>query len=159
MAGVHDFVARTIDGQDKPLSDYAGHVLLIVNVASACGYTPQYRGLEQMSREYGARGLRVIGFPCNDFGAQEPGTEEQIKNFCETNYGVTFDLFSKVRVKGDGTHPLFGWLQTESPFPGPIPWNFSKFLVAKDGRVVARFGHKVEPASKEMREAVELALA
>jgi glutathione peroxidase len=158
-SSAHDFTVKTIDGSDKSLRDYAGQVLLVVNVASACGYTPQYAPLEQLHREYGTKGLRVLGFPCNDFGAQEPGNEAEIKSFCETSYGVSFDLFSKVKVKGDGTEPLFAWLQSDKAFGGPIPWNFSKFLVAKDGTIVARFPHKVDPSSKEVRAAIESALS
>jgi glutathione peroxidase len=155
----HDFTVKTIDGADKSLGDYAGQVLLVVNVASACGYTPQYAPLEKLHREYAAKGLRVLGFPCNDFGAQEPGSEGEIKSFCETKYGVSFDMFSKVKVKGEGTAPLFAWLQGDGTFGGPIPWNFSKFLIGKDGKIVARFPHKVDPSSQEVRDAVERALA
>jgi glutathione peroxidase len=155
----HDFTVKTIDGSDKKLGDYVGQVLLVVNVASACGYTPQYAGLEKLNREYGKKGLRVLGFPCNDFGAQEPGSEAEIKTFCETSYGVSFDMFSKVKVKGEGTAPLFAWLQNDTSFGGPIPWNFSKFVIGKDGKVVARFPHKVDPSSDEVRDAIERALA
>jgi glutathione peroxidase len=158
-SSAHEFTVKTIDGADKNLRDYAGQVLLVVNVASACGYTPQYGPLEQLHREYAKKGLHVLGFPCNDFGAQEPGSESEIKSFCETKYGVTFEMFSKVRVQGDGTAPLFDFLQTDKTFGGPIPWNFSKFLIGKDGRVVARFGHKVDPMSKEVRDAIERAIA
>jgi glutathione peroxidase len=157
-SSAHDFTVRTIDGRDKSLGDYTGKVLLVVNVASACGYTPQYAGLEQLQREYAERGLRVLGFPCNDFGAQEPGSEAEIKSFCETKYGVSFDMFAKVKVKGRDEAPLFAWLQGDSTYGGPIPWNFSKFLVGKDGKVLARFSHKVEPTGREVREALEKAL-
>jgi glutathione peroxidase len=159
MASAHEFTVKTIDGADKSLRDYAGQVLLVVNVASACGYTPQYSPLEKLHREYGAKGLRVLGFPCNDFGAQEPGSESEIKSFCETKFGVSFDLFSKVKVKGEGTAPLFAWLQGDETFGGPIPWNFSKFLIGKDGAILARFPHKVDPSSQEVRDAIEKALA
>jgi glutathione peroxidase len=155
---VHDFAVPSIDGAPVALADYAGKVLLMVNVASACGYTPQYAGLERLQKRYQPRGLRVLGFPCNDFGAQEPGSEAEIKSFCETSYGVTFPMFAKVRVKGDGATPLFAWLQNESPFPGSIPWNFSKFLVGKDGSVVARFAHGVDPEAPDLVQAVERAL-
>ena len=154
----HEFHVKTIDGADKSLRDYAGQVLLVVNVASACGYTPQYAPLEKLHREYGAKGLRVLGFPCNDFGAQEPGSEPEIKSFCETKFGVTFDMFSKVKVKGEGTAPLFAWLQGDKTFGGPIPWNFSKFLIGKDGAILARFEPKVEPTSADVVGAIEKAL-
>jgi glutathione peroxidase len=157
-SSAHDFTVRTIDDKDKSLGDYAGQVLLIVNVASACGCTPQYAGLERLHQEYAARGLRVLGFPCNDFGAQEPGSESEIKTFCETKFGVSFDLFAKVKVKGEDTAPLYAWLQSDATFGGPIPWNFSKFLIGKRGEVVGRFAHKVEPLSSEMRAAIEAAL-
>ncbi len=158
-SSVHDFKVKTIDGAEKDLKGYAGQVLLIVNVASACGYTPQYAPLEQLHHDYGKKGLHVLGFPCNDFGAQEPGGPAEIKTFCETKYGVSFELFSKVKLKGEGTEPLFAWLQSDKSFGGPIPWNFSKFVIGKDGSVVARFPHKVDPASPEVREAIDRALA
>lgn len=158
-SSAHEFKVKTIDGTEKNLNDYAGQVLLIVNVASACGYTPQYAPLEQLHREYGKKGLHVLGFPCNDFGAQEPGSPDEIKAFCETKFGVTFELFSKVKVKGEGTEPLFGWLQSDRTHGGPIPWNFSKFVIGKDGSIVARFAHKVNPSSKEVRDAIDRALA
>ncbi len=159
---LHDFTVRTIDGQSKSLADYKGQVMLVVNVASECGYTPQYAGLEALSEAYKGKGLRVLGFPANDFGAQEPGTEADIKAFCTKNYGVTFDMFAKVRVKGEGMEPLFDFLQstdTNPKFGGAIKWNFGKFLVGKDGQVVARFEHKIEPTSAEVKAAVEKALA
>jgi glutathione peroxidase len=152
---VYEYSAKTIDGADKKLGEYKGHPLLIVNVASKCGLTPQYEGLEKLNAEYGARGLRVLGFPANEFGAQEPGTNDEIKDFCTTNYGVKFDMFGKVVVKGDGIHPLFDFLTNKSPFKGDIKWNFNKFLVDKNGEVVARFEPKVEPTSAEVWQAVE----
>lgn len=158
---IHDFTVKTIDGNDKKLSDYKGNVLLVVNVASECGYTPQYKGLEELHEKYAARGLKVLGFPSNDFGAQEPGTEAQIQSFCTTNYGVKFDMFSKVKVLGENAHPLYAWLQGETSnpkFAGPVKWNFTKFLVDKDGHVIARFLHKVEPTSGEVTAAIEKAL-
>jgi glutathione peroxidase len=158
MPNVHDFSAKTIDGQDKKLAEYEGHPLLIVNVASKCGLTPQYEGLEKLQKEYGERGLRVLGFPANEFGAQEPGSNEDIKAFCTSNYGVDFDMFGKVVVKGAGIHPLFDFLTTKSPFTGDIKWNFNKFLVGKDGEVIARFEPQVEPTSPEVRAAIEKAL-
>ncbi len=152
---VHDFSAKTIDGRDVKLADYKGHPLLIVNVASKCGLTPQYEGLEKLNKELGPRGLRVLGFPANEFGAQEPGTNDEIKTFCTSNYGVDFDMFGKVVVKGEGIHPLFAYLTKQSKFAGDIQWNFNKFLVDKNGEVVARFEPKVEPNSPEVRKAIE----
>jgi glutathione peroxidase len=155
---VHDFTAHTIDGKTVKLSEYTGHPLLIVNVASKCGLTPQYEGLEKLNEDFGARGLRVIGFPANEFGAQEPGTNDEIKTFCTSSYGVKFDMMSKVVVKGDGIDPLFDYLTTKSKFAGDIKWNFNKFLVDKNGEVVARFEPQVEPTSAEVRQAIEKAL-
>ncbi len=159
---IHDFTVRTIDGQTKSLGDYAGKVLLVVNVASECGYTPQYAGLQALHEAYARQGFAVLGFPANDFGAQEPGTEADIKAFCTKNYGVTFDMFAKVRVKGEGMEPLFGWLQSAESNPkfgGAIKWNFGKFLVGKTGEVLARFEHKIEPTSADLKAAVEKAIA
>jgi len=161
MPNVHDFSAKTIDGADKPLASYKGRALLIVNVASECGLTPQYTGLEQLHEAYAGRGLSVLGFPANEFGAQEPGSEAQIKEFCRTQYGVSFDMFAKVKVKGAGIHPLFAFLtgaDTNPTFSGDIRWNFNKFLVGKDGEVLARFEPKVEPTSPEVKQAIEAAL-
>ncbi len=156
MPTAHDFSAKTITGQDKKLSDYKGNVLLIVNVASECGLTPQYDGLEKLHEKYAAKGLRVIGFPANEFGAQEPGSNDQIQEFCRTKFGVKFDMMGKVVVKGDGIHPLFAWLTSETG--GDIKWNFGKFLVGKNGEILARFEPKVEPTSPEVVEAIEKAL-
>lgn len=156
MPTAHDFSAKTITGQDKKLSDYEGNVLLIVNVASECGLTPQYDGLEKLHEKYAAKGLRVVGFPANEFGAQEPGSNDQIQEFCRTKYGVKFDMMGKVVVKGDGIHPLFAWLTKETG--GDIKWNFGKFLVGKNGEILARFEPKVEPTSPEVVEAIEKAL-
>ena len=158
MANVHDFSAKTIDGRDLKLAEYKGHPLLIVNVASKCGLTPQYEGLEKLNQELGPRGLRVLGFPANEFGAQEPGTNDEIKSFCTSNYGVDFDMFGKVVVKGQGIHPLFEFLTKQSKFAGDIQWNFNKFLVDKNGEVVARFEPQVEPTSPEVRQAIEKVL-
>lgn len=159
---VHDFSMHTIDGALKPLSEYAGKVLLIVNVASQCGLTPQYAGLEELHASYASKGLAVLGVPANEFGAQEPGTNEEILEFCSTRFGVKFDMFAKVRVKGQGIDPLFSYLTSkdENPsFAGDIKWNFNKFLVGKDGKIVARFEPQVEPTSPEVRHAIEQALA
>ena len=155
MSNVHDFSAKTIDGRDVKLAEYKGHPLLIVNVASKCGLTPQYEGLEKLNKEYGARGLRVLGFPANEFGKQEPGTNDEIKTFCTSNYGVDFDMFGKVVVKGEGIHPLFEYLTKQSKFSGDIKWNFNKFLVDKNGEVIARFEPQVEPTSPEVTKAIE----
>jgi glutathione peroxidase len=159
---IYDFSAKTIDGKDKTLADYKGRALLIVNVASECGLTPQYEGLEALHEAYAGKGLAVLGFPANEFGAQEPGTESQIKSFCTTRFGVKFDMFSKVKVKGPGIDPLFHYLtstETNPQFGGDIKWNFNKFLIGKDGAIVARFEPKVEPTSPEVKQAIEKALA
>jgi glutathione peroxidase len=161
-SSLYDFSVDTIDGAPKSLGDYRGKALLIVNVASQCGLTPQYKGLEQLHEAYARRGFAVLGFPANEFGAQEPGDNQEIKEFCTTRYAVTFDLFAKVKVKGPGIHPLFAYLtgkDTNSGFAGDIKWNFNKFLVGRDGQVRARFEPKVEPTSPEVTEAVERALA
>jgi glutathione peroxidase len=158
---IHDFSVKTIDGKDKSLADYKGNVLLVVNVASECGYTPQYDGLEKLHEEYAPRGLRVLGFPANEFGAQEPGTDAEIKAFCTSKFGVKFDMFSKIKVNGEGMHPLYDWLQstdTNPKFGGPVKWNFNKFLVDQDGNVIGRFAHKVEPLSNDVKAAIEKAL-
>ena len=162
MTSVHDFSAKTIDGTDKSLSDYRGKALLVVNVASRCGLTPQYTALEATHRKYGGRGLVVVGFPCNQFGKQEPGTEAEIAAFCSTKYDVTFPLFSKVEVNGDGAHPLYAFLtsQPTSPEgPGKISWNFAKFLIGKDGAIAARFAPTEDPAGAKITDAIERALA
>ena len=158
MPNVHDFSAKTIDGADKKLADYKGRALLVVNVASKCGLTPQYKALEQLHEQYGPKGLSVVGFPANEFGAQEPGSNEDIKSFCTTNYGVNFDMFGKVVVKGTGIHPLFEYLTKQSSFKGDIEWNFNKFLVGKDGEVLARFEPSVDPSSVPVKTAIEKAL-
>lgn len=156
MTTAHDFSAKTIKGENKSLADYKGNVLLVVNVASECGLTPQYKGLEALHEKYSERGLRVVGFPANEFGAQEPGSNEQIATFCEKNYGVSFDMFGKVKVKGEGIDPLFAWLTKETG--GDIKWNFGKFLVGKNGEILQRFEPQVEPESAEVTAAIEKAL-
>jgi glutathione peroxidase len=156
MPSAHDFSAKTITGHDKSLADYQGKVLLIVNVASECGLTPQYDGLEKLHEKYAEQGLRVVGFPANEFGAQEPGSNEQISAFCKTKYGVNFDMMGKVVVKGDGIHPLFAWLTKETG--GDIKWNFGKFLVGKNGEIVKRFEPKVEPHDPDETSAIEKSL-
>ena len=156
---VLDHPVRTITGEATSLADYRGKALLIVNTASECGLTPQYRGLEALQARYADRGLVVLGFPCNDFGAQEPGDSAQIQTFCRTQYGVSFPLFEKVRAKGDKS-PLYKTL-TELPggLGGEIKWNFTKFLVDRDGRVVRRFEPTVDPAAPEVAAAIEEVLA
>jgi glutathione peroxidase len=147
---VHDYSARTIDGEDRNLSDYKGQVMVIVNTASQCGFTPQYKGLEEIYREYRGRGLVVLGFPCDQFGHQEPGDENEIKKFCSLNYDVSFPMFSKVEVNGDHAHPLYQYLKNEAPGllgSRGIKWNFTKFLVDKSGRVVKRYGSMDKPES------------
>lgn len=159
---IYDYSVKTIDGRAKSLADYKGKALLIVNVASECGLTPQYAGLESLHEAYADKGLAILGFPANEFGSQEPGSNQQIQEFCRTSYGVKFDMFSKVKVKGAGIEPLFEHLtskETDPAFAGDIKWNFNKFLIGKDGRVLARFEPKVEPTSPEVTKAVESALA
>ena len=152
MASVHDYSAKTLAGEDKALADYRGKVLLIVNVASACGFTPQYEGLEALQRKLGPRGFAVLGFPCNQFGAQEPGDEKEIARFCAENYKVTFPMFSKIEVNGPDAHPLYKHLQEAKPGllgSEPIKWNFTKFLIGKNGAVVARYGSSAKPSALE----------
>lgn len=150
MTTVHDFTATTIDGTSRALKDYAGKVLLIVNTASACGLTPQYEGLEALHKAY--PDLVVLGFPCNQFGAQEPGTEKEIALFCETQFAITFPLFAKVEVNGAGTHPLYAWLKAETPGEekgAEIGWNFAKFLIGRNGTPIARYAPRTAPAEIE----------
>lgn len=145
---VHDFTMKTISGEEQSLGNYSGKALLIVNVASACGLTPQYEGLEALQKEYGGKGFAVLGFPCNQFGAQEPGTEDEIATFCETSFGVTFPLFAKLEVNGDGAAPLWQHLRAatkEATGEDEIKWNFTKFLVDGSGAVVKRFEPLVTP--------------
>ena len=159
MTTAYDFTATGIEGQPVPLSGYAGKVLLVVNVASKCGFTPQYAGLEQLWRDYRDRGLVVLGFPCDQFGHQEPGDEAEIRNFCSLTYDVDFPMFAKVEVNGERAHPLWRWLKQEkSGFLGTaaIKWNFSKFLVGRDGRVLARYAPTDAPES--LRADIEAAL-
>ena len=147
---VYDFTMKTIDGKEQPLSAYKGKTLLIVNVASKCGFTPQYKGLETLYGKYKDRGLVILGFPANDFGWQEPGTDAEIQTFCSTTYGVSFPMFSKISVKGDKIHPLYKHLTESSTPAGPISWNFNKFLVGPDGRVIGRWGSRTTPEDKEL---------
>ncbi|MGJ4728975.1 glutathione peroxidase [Luteimonas sp. SDU101] len=160
MATAHEFQAIGIDGGEVDLSMYAGKVLLIVNVASRCGFTPQYAGLQQLWRDYRERGLVVLGFPCDQFGHQEPGDEAQIRDFCTLDYGVDFPMFAKVEVNGANAHPLWAWLKREKRGllgTGAIKWNFTKFLVGRDGRVLSR--HAPNEAPDQLRPAIEAALA
>ena len=152
---LHDLTVNTVDLSSKRLGDFQGQVLLVVNTASECGHTPQYAGLEQLYREYKDRGFAVLGFPSNDFGGQEPGSEAEIKTFCSTKYDVTFPLFQKVKTKGDGQSPIYSFLTAHE---APPKWNFHKYLVGKDGQVIQSFGHKVKPDDRDLRDAIEAAL-
>jgi len=157
---VYDVPLKDIDGKGTSLKAYQGKVLLIVNVASQCGNTPQYTQLEQLNQEFGKHGLAVLGFPCNDFGKQEPGTNEEIKAFCSKQYKVTFPMFDKVTCKGPDKSPLYQVLSgPESPYPGDVKWNFGKFLVGKDGKILKRFEPKVKPDAPEVVDAIKEALA
>ncbi|MFN5010767.1 MAG: glutathione peroxidase [Gammaproteobacteria bacterium] len=152
MTTVHDFKATALDGTERALADWRGKVLLIVNVASRCGLTPQYTGLEALQRKYAARGFEVLGFPCNQFAGQEPGSAEEIRSFCSTKYDISFPLFAKVDVNGDGAHPLWKHLKEEKPgLLGieAIKWNFTKFLVDREGRVIQRYAPTDEPSAIE----------
>jgi len=154
---IYSIPLKSIDGVSTTLAAYSGKAILVVNTASRCGYTPQYDGLEKLSQTYGDRGLVVLGFPSNDFGGQEPGTNSEIKQFCSTKK-VTFPLFEKASVSGTGTQPLYQWLLKNSPTSGEVSWNFEKFLVSKQGTVLARYKSGVKPESKELIEAIEAAL-
>ena len=154
-----DFSATTLSGEGRDLSAYAGDVVLVVNTASKCGFTPQYAGLEELYAAHKDEGFVVLGFPCNQFGAQEPGTEDEIGEFCQLNYGVSFPMFAKIDVNGDDTHPLYRWLKTEKSglLGGRIKWNFTKFLVGRDGQVIERFAPTTTPADLEKDVVVALA--
>lgn len=159
---IYDFTVKDIDGREVDLGEYQGEVLLIVNVASKCGFTPQYAGLQKLYETYKDRGLVVLGFPANDFLWQEPGTNEEIKSFCSTKYNVTFPMFAKISVKGSDQHPLYAFLTDTKANPyvdGAISWNFNKFLVARDGQVMRQFGSRATPQGDELIQAVEAALA
>lgn len=158
---VHDFTVTSIDGSPVPLSQYKGNVLLIVNVASKCGHTPQYKGLEALYEKYRERGFMVLGFPANNFLGQEPGTDGEIKSFCSTTYGVTFDMFSKISVKGKDQHPLYAFLTSGKTNPataGGVRWNFQKYLIDREGKVIGRYYSAVDPLSEELTSAIEAAL-
>ncbi len=157
---LYDIPLKDIDGKDTSLKQYKGKVLLIVNVASKCGLTPQYKALEAEYEKYKDKGLVILGFPCNQFNGQEPGTNEEIKKFCTSKYDVTFPMFDKLEVNGTGRHPLYVLLAgPTSPYPGDIKWNFGKFLIGKDGKIIKRFEPKTKPDAPEVTEAIEAALA
>ncbi|BDG32303.1 glutathione peroxidase [Parageobacillus thermoglucosidasius] len=153
---IYEFTAKTIRGKEQSLADYKGKVLLIVNTASKCGFTPQYKELQELYEQYRERGLVVLSFPCNQFGNQEPGTEEEIERFCQVNYGVTFPIFAKVDVNGEQAHPLFRYLTEKAPGvfgTKAIKWNFTKFLIDRNGNVVARFAPQTKPS--ELKSEIE----
>jgi glutathione peroxidase len=158
MSTVYDFTATTIDGAEKSLAEFRGQVLLVVNTASQCGYTPQYSGLERLYRTYSDQGFSVLGFPCDQFGHQEPGDEKEIANFCSTIYHVTFPMFAKIHVNGRRAHPLYTWLQRERTgvLGERIKWNFTKFLIGRDGKVLGRYAPKHTP--EKLADKVEQAL-
>jgi glutathione peroxidase len=161
MTSIYDFTVADIDGNDVNLADYKGKVLLIVNVASKCGFTPQYKGLQKLYSQYKDRGFEILAFPSNDFMGQEPGTNKEIKTFCQLNYQVGFPLFSKISVKGENIHPLYRFLtekSTNPKFAGSITWNFNKFLIDRKGNIVNRFDSKTEPQNPEVIKAIEEAL-
>lgn len=160
MSTVYDFEAQQIDGQSVPLSQFRDKVMLIVNTASACGFTPQFAGLEELHKQYAGKGLVVLGFPCNQFGSQDPGSNDEIGAFCQKNYGVSFTMMSKIDVNGGGAHPLYKWLTTEKPGllgSKAIKWNFTKFLVGKDGKVLKRYAPTDKPES--LAKDIDAALA
>jgi glutathione peroxidase len=159
MSTLYDFAANSLDGKPVSLRDYAGQVLLVVNTASKCGFTPQYEGLEALYQKYRDRGLSVLGFPCNQFGAQEPGSAEEIGSFCQKNYGVSFPMFEKIDVNGDTAHPLYRWLKSNAKGvlgSEGIKWNFTKFLIDRQGRVVDRFAPTTKP--EDLKSNVEALL-
>ena len=154
-SSVLEFTLNSIEGKPAPLAQYKGKVVMMVNVASKCGFTPQYAGLEALYEKYKDQGFVILGFPANNFGQQEPGTNEEIKSFCSRNYNVTFPMYAKISVKGDDEHPLYRYLTQTG---GDIKWNFTKFLIGKDGKVIARFEPAVTPESPEVADAIEKAL-
>lgn len=157
---VYDIPLKDIEGKETSLKAYKGKVLLVVNVASKCGLTPQYKALEALHQKYKDKGFSVLGFPCNDFGSQEPGTNEEIKEFCSSKYGVSFPMFDKLHVKGAERHALYEVLSgKDSPYPGDVKWNFGKFLIGRDGKILKRFEPKTAPDAPELTEAIEAALA
>jgi glutathione peroxidase-family protein len=157
MQTIYDFTAKDIDGNERRLSEFAGKAIMVVNVASKCGFTPQYKGLETLYQKYRERGFVILGFPANDFMRQEPGTDAEIKSFCSLTYGVTFPMFSKVSVKGKDIHPLYAFLtekESNPQFSGKITWNFNKFLFDRKGALVARFDSKDEPLGDKVPRVV-----
>jgi glutathione peroxidase len=159
-ASIHEIVVNDIDGKETALKNYKGKVLLVVNVASKCGLTPQYKALQALQEKYQDKGFTVLAFPCNQFAGQEPGTNDEIKQFCSSKYSVTFPLFDKIDVNGPKRHPLYVALAgNDSPFPGDIKWNFGKFLVGRDGKILKRFEPRTTPDAPEVKEAIEAALA
>lgn len=159
MTTLHGFTVEAIDGKALSLGAFAGKAVLVVNVASRCGFTPQYAGLEKLYEELGPKGLVVLGVPANDFGAQEPGSNEEIKGFCESRYSVTFPMLAKIVVKGDHKHELYDWLTKNAVPGGEVQWNFEKFLLNKEGKIIGRFKSGVAPESVELRAAIANALA
>ncbi|WP_062072307.1 glutathione peroxidase [Demequina sediminicola] len=159
MSTITDFTATTLTGEDRSLNDYAGQVVLVVNTASKCGFTPQFAGLEELYQRYSKDGFTVLGFPCNQFGSQEPGEAEEIGEFCQANYGVTFPMFAKIDVNGKHADPLFTWLKSEAGgmLGSAIKWNFTKFLVGRDGHVISRYGSNTEP--EQIAQDIAAALA
>lgn len=154
----YDFTMFDIDGNPVQLADYRGKVILAVNVASECGYTPQYEGLQELYEQYKDEGLVVLGFPANNFGGQEPGSNEEIKSFCKSNYGVTFPMFAKISVKGEDMHPLYTFLTSEAEADAEVSWNFQKFLIDREGNVVASFSTRTEPLDEKVVSAIEALL-
>jgi len=156
---IYDFKMKDIDGKEVPLSDFKGKVLLVVNVASFCGNTPQYEALEKLYEANKDKGFVILGFPANEFGQQEPGTNAEIKTFCTSKYNVTFPMFSKIVVKGEGQDPLYKWLQANAPYHDDVEWNFGKFLIGRDGKVINRFNPRVKPDNADVTNAITQALA
>lgn len=155
MSNIYEISVPTASGDSKSLSEYKGKAVLFVNVASKCGFTPQYAGLEKLNQQYKEKGLVVLGLPCNDFGGQEPGTSEEIQEFCSLNYGVTFEVLGKVDILGENKHPLYALLTEKAEPQGDVKWNFEKFLISKDGEVAGRFSSKVAPEDAELTQAIE----
>ncbi|WP_282935390.1 glutathione peroxidase [Paenibacillus sp. RC67] len=155
MASIYTISVQTAEGSTKSLSDYKGKVLLIVNVASKCGFTPQYAGLEKLNQQWKDKGLVILGFPCNDFGGQEPGTMEEIQQFCSVNYGVSFEVLGKVNILGEDKHPLYQLLTEAAEPSGDVKWNFEKFLIDREGEIQGRFSSRVAPEDQELQEAIE----
>lgn len=158
MTSIADFTATTLAGKERSLADFSGQVVLVVNTASKCGFTPQYAGLQELFERFGDQGFTVLGFPSNEFAGQEPGSSDDIEEFCQVNYGVSFPMFEKIKVNGKNAHPLYQWLKTEKGgiLGDAIKWNFTKFLVGRDGQVIGRYGSNVEPA--EIADDIEAAL-